>query len=111
MNNNFWQRLVLKNYMKKKELEDTGRILIIDVSFDGTWLTRGHKSHIGAAFIIEIPSGLALDFEVLSNYSRLCSINKKKKDKEFRGMAENSHRKVPPELLRALWCHGGRRSS
>ena len=60
-----------KLYEKEGIVKDTDGILNIDVSFDGTWLTRGHKSHIGAAFVIDIPSGLAVDFEVLSNFCRL----------------------------------------
>lgn len=81
------QQLVAKTYVKKlyeKEgiEKDSDGVLNIDVSFDGTWLTRGHKSNIGATFVIDIPSGLALDFEVLSNFCRPCSINKKKKDKK-----------------------------
>ena len=71
-----------KLYEKEGIVKDTDGILNIDVSFDGTWLTRGHKSHIGAAFVIDIPSGLAVDFEVLSNFCRLCKINKEKRDKK-----------------------------
>lgn len=73
---------VEKLYEKEGIEKDSDGVLNIDVSFDGTWLTRGHKSHIGATFVIDIPSGLALDFEVLSNFCRPCSINKKKKDKK-----------------------------
>lgn len=74
---------VEKIYEKEGIEKDSDGVLNIDVSFDGTWLTRGHKSHIGATFVIDISSGLALEFEVLSNFCRPCSINKKKKDKSF----------------------------
>lgn len=39
-----------------------------DISFDGTWFTRGHKSHIGAAFVMGMYSRMLIDFEVLSNF-------------------------------------------
>lgn len=85
------------------ELEGKGRdsdgILNVDVSFDGTWLTRGHKSHIGASFVMDISTGLVIDSEVLSNFCRLCVVTKKKKSNED---FENWHRsvrwKVPLEL-------------
>jgi hypothetical protein len=48
----------------------------IDVSFDGTWMTRGRRmaSHIGAGFIIELYTGLIVDYVVLSNYCKACAI-------------------------------------
>lgn len=47
-------------------------ILNIDVSFDGTWMTRGHRSKIGVAFVIECYTGTVIDFEVLSSYCHSC---------------------------------------
>lgn len=47
---------------------DSDGLLDINVSFDGTWFTRGHKLHIGAAFVMDIFSGVVLDCEVLSSY-------------------------------------------
>lgn len=72
----------MENVYKKEGIEkDSDGILNINVSFDGTWLTKGHKSHIGAKFVMEINSGMTVDFEILSNFCRACAIMKKKKDK------------------------------
>ncbi|GFU87629.1 uncharacterized protein TNCV_2935511 [Trichonephila clavipes] len=40
----------------------------IDVSesYDGTWQKRGHTSNLGLGTILDVLSGLVLDFEVLS---------------------------------------------
>ncbi|GFW01588.1 uncharacterized protein TNCV_4085031 [Trichonephila clavipes] len=50
---------------------------IIDVSvssYDGTWQKRGHTSNLGLGIIIDILSGLVLDFEVLSKYCHNCVV-------------------------------------
>ncbi|GFT90532.1 uncharacterized protein TNCV_1663791 [Trichonephila clavipes] len=41
-------------------------IIDVNVSYDGTWQKRGHTSNLGLGIIIDILSGLVLDFEVLS---------------------------------------------
>ncbi|GFV63421.1 uncharacterized protein TNCV_4458451 [Trichonephila clavipes] len=38
----------------------------LSVSFVGTWLTRGHTSHIGVECIIDMLTGYVVDFEVMS---------------------------------------------
>ena len=43
-------------------------IIDIAVSFDGTWLTRGFCSLYGIGAVIEVQSGLVIDFVVLSLY-------------------------------------------
>lgn len=53
--------------------------LHIEVSFDGTWMTRGHRSHIGIGFVIEVYTGLIVDFEVICNYCPICKSGKVKK--------------------------------
>jgi hypothetical protein len=46
--------------------------LSIDVSYDGTWMTRGHRSHVGAAFVIDCETGFVIDYEVISNFCEVC---------------------------------------
>lgn len=41
-------------------------------------MTRGHKSRIGVGLVIEVETGIPVDFEVLSNYCPLCTKKKKK---------------------------------
>ena len=43
------------------------------VSFDGSWLTRGHKSKFGFASVIDFTSGYVLDFEILSKHCQECT--------------------------------------
>ncbi|XP_059172207.1 uncharacterized protein LOC131953168 [Physella acuta] len=45
----------------------------IDVSYDGTWQTRGHKSKYGVGCVIENRTGLVVDYEVVSKYCHTCS--------------------------------------
>lgn len=46
--------------------------LEVAVSYDGTWMTRGHRSHVAAAFVMDVERGYVLDFEVLSNFCQEC---------------------------------------
>ena len=55
-------------------LPDEEGILNIAVSFDGTWQRRGHSSHNGVATVIDLLTGLPLDFEVLSNFCLKCKL-------------------------------------
>ena len=48
------------------------------VSFDGTWHKRGFTSNYGVGIVIDVMSGLVLDFEVLSKYCLACSMNDRK---------------------------------
>ncbi|KAA0187431.1 hypothetical protein HAZT_HAZT009259 [Hyalella azteca] len=52
--------------------KEGNEFLDLDVSFDGTWMTRGHKSHIGIGCVIEWNTGFVVDFEVLSNFCQSC---------------------------------------
>ncbi|MPC57327.1 hypothetical protein E2C01_051305 [Portunus trituberculatus] len=45
-------------------------ILDVEVSFDGSCMKLGHKSHIGIGFAIEINTGFLLDMDVLCNYCK-----------------------------------------
>ena len=54
----------------------------ITVSYDGTWQKRGQTSHNGAGVLIDALTGLVLDYEVLSNTCRLCTIKAAQLDDE-----------------------------
>lgn len=66
----------VKRYYKESEGYTGEGLLDIDVSYDGTWMTRGHKSHIGVGFVVECNTGFVLELEVLSNYCIVCSKKK-----------------------------------
>ena len=53
---------------------DADGCLDISVSFDGSWHKRGRTSNNGIATVIDIITGLILDYEVLSKYCHACEI-------------------------------------
>ena len=55
-------------------MPDKDEVLDIPVSFPGLWQKRGHSSHNDVASVIDLLTGFALDFEVLSNYCSKCKI-------------------------------------
>jgi hypothetical protein len=59
-------------YAQQDVTAAVGEPLNVDVSYDGTWMTRGHRSHIGAGFVIDCVTGFTLDFEIISNFCELC---------------------------------------
>ena len=46
--------------------------LEVAVSYDGSWMTGGHRSHVGVGFVMDVEHGFVLDFEVLSNFCQKC---------------------------------------
>ena len=50
----------------------------IAVSYDGSWLTRGRSSQIGVTCVIDLLTGLRVDFHVLSKYCQKCETTGKK---------------------------------
>ncbi|GFX70309.1 uncharacterized protein TNCV_2955291 [Trichonephila clavipes] len=47
-----------------------------DVTFDGTWLTRGHSSQIGVGCAIDLLTGFVMDFEIMSKRCIECEHGK-----------------------------------
>ncbi|GFV91948.1 uncharacterized protein TNCV_2976191 [Trichonephila clavipes] len=62
----------------KNLYENGAEITDLSVSFDGTWLTRGHTSLIGVGCVIDMLTGYVVDFEVMSKVCRHCSVAKNK---------------------------------
>ncbi|GFU36845.1 uncharacterized protein TNCV_3727091 [Trichonephila clavipes] len=62
----------------KNAFENGAEIADLSVSFDGTWLTRGHTSLIGVGCVIDMLTGYVVDFEVMSKVCRHCSVAKNK---------------------------------
>ncbi|KAK3923625.1 hypothetical protein KUF71_002033 [Frankliniella fusca] len=52
------------------------------VSFDGSWHKRGRTSNYGLVAVIEVNTGLVIDYEILSKYCHLCSITAAEMDKD-----------------------------
>lgn len=54
-------------------MPDANGILDVKGSYDGSWMTRGHRSHIGVGCFIDMETGFVLDCEILSNFCLQCS--------------------------------------
>ncbi|GFT25530.1 uncharacterized protein TNCV_3174051 [Trichonephila clavipes] len=52
-------------------------VVDISVSYDGSWLIRGHTSLIDIACVIDILTGYVIDFEVMCKVCRNCSVAKR----------------------------------
>ncbi|GFV36392.1 uncharacterized protein TNCV_2234391 [Trichonephila clavipes] len=61
-------------YIKVDASLKNQEIIDVSVSYDDTWQKRGHTSNLGLGIIIDILSGLVLDFEVLSKYCHNCVV-------------------------------------
>ena len=57
---------------------DGNGILNIGVSFDGSWQKRGYSSHNGMGSVIDLLTGLPIDYEVLSNFCFKCKAAEEK---------------------------------
>ncbi|GFY76923.1 uncharacterized protein TNIN_318041 [Trichonephila inaurata madagascariensis] len=60
---------VRKNVREVYGSKKDNDIVDIGVSYDGSWLTRGHTSNIGVGCIIDLLTGFVIDYEVMS---KLC---------------------------------------
>jgi hypothetical protein len=77
------QAIIVRRVYESVDEDNIDRdVLDIGVSYDGTWQRRGgggHVSNFGIGFVIEIFTGLALDFYVMSKYCFGC-VNAPAKD-------------------------------
>ncbi|GFY36369.1 uncharacterized protein TNCV_3450721 [Trichonephila clavipes] len=67
----------------KSTYQSNSAIIDIYVTFDGTWLTRGHSSQIRVVCVIDLLTGFVMDFEIMSKRCIECEHAKS-------GMGENS---------------------
>ncbi|GFW71444.1 uncharacterized protein TNCV_3459701 [Trichonephila clavipes] len=61
----------------KNVYENGAEIADLSVSFDGTWLTRGHTSLIGVGCVIDMLTGYVVDFEVMSKEECINHVSKR----------------------------------
>lgn len=57
-------------------------VLDIAVSYDGTWHKRGFTSLYGIGVVIDILTGLVIDYQVLSKFCQMCAIASSQLDAE-----------------------------
>ncbi|GFV08512.1 uncharacterized protein TNCV_2937271 [Trichonephila clavipes] len=67
----------------KSAYQSNSAITDVDVTFYGTWLTRGHSSQIGVGCVIELLTGFGMDFEIMPKRCIECKHAKS-------GLGENS---------------------
>lgn len=63
---------VEKAYGEIKNTVEMQKPLDITVSYDGSWQKRGFTSKYSVGCVIEVITGLVIDFEVISKYCRVC---------------------------------------
>ncbi|GFO27487.1 hypothetical protein PoB_005399200 [Plakobranchus ocellatus] len=86
---------IINEAYKNNERDEDG-CMQIAVSFDGSWLTRGHKSMIGIGCVVEVLTGLVLDSHVMSQHCQICATtgeNKRKESPEAYALWLESHNK------------------
>ena len=65
------REIVCQTYEKLYELEPN-QVIDLVCSYDRTWHKRGHTSLYGIGCVIEIRTGLVIDYEILSKYCHMC---------------------------------------
>ncbi len=66
----------------------------IAVSFDGEWHIKGHNSTVDVCFVIDVVTGFALDYIVLSKYCAECELVRNKLDGEQKELWLEAHTSV-----------------
>ena len=66
-------------------------VMNISVSYDGSWLTRGHTSQIGLGCVVDLLTGLVIDAHVMSTYCQVCKNIAALKTEEERKKQEEIH--------------------
>ncbi|KAL7635815.1 UNVERIFIED_CONTAM: hypothetical protein RMT77_013632 [Armadillidium vulgare] len=69
---------IITDYYTSMGKEPEDGLMNIQVSFDGTWLTRGFGSLIGLGFVVEVETGIILDYHILCKYCNICNQHIKK---------------------------------
>ena len=54
-------------------LDDAATVVDLTVSYDGSWVTRVHKSQYGIDCVVEVITGLVIDLQVMSLYCQRCA--------------------------------------
>ncbi|GFY30171.1 uncharacterized protein TNCV_3090791 [Trichonephila clavipes] len=62
----------VQNAYRKLDQNGSNTITDIAVSFDGTWLTRGHTSQIGIGCVVNTLTGYVIDYKIMSKYCPTC---------------------------------------
>ena len=66
-------QIVRHVYKKLDPSIDESGVMDLMVSFDGSWMNRGHSSLYGIRCVVEMVTGLVIDFTILSLYCQSCA--------------------------------------
>ena len=66
-------KVVRRVYQESDPSLDDDSVIDLTVTFDGSWMTRGHTSMYGIGCVIEVHTGLVLDLAVVSLYCQSCA--------------------------------------
>ncbi|KAL8563508.1 hypothetical protein ACOMHN_066175 [Nucella lapillus] len=84
-------------------VSDEDGVLDISISIDGSWQKRGHQSHNGVVTVIDMMTGLVLDFVALSNFCQVCEIGPKPDDEDY----EDWRQKHQSQCQKNINCSAG----
>ncbi|XP_069178518.1 uncharacterized protein [Procambarus clarkii] len=93
------RHIIFNHYREQFDRHSVGGILDIDVSFDGSWHTRGHHSQIGCAFVVEIFTGLVVDYNCFCKKCKML-LNRKQQGKVTQTEFDNKMREHVPDCDR-----------
>nr|XP_045618088.1 uncharacterized protein LOC123770336 [Procambarus clarkii] len=74
------RRIIFDHYREHLDRHPIGGILDIDVSIDASWDTKGHHSQIGTAFVVEIFTGMVVDYNTFCKNCKQCQMFKSRKE-------------------------------
>ena len=87
------QQAIVKSYEEVGVKPDCDGVLEIGVSYDGSWHKRGHSSHTGIGVVIDLLTGLPVDYEVLSSYCLQCQLAPTNDDENLHEWQQNQSSK------------------
>ena len=67
---------VVRRVYRERDPSLPAGVIDLVVSYDGSWMTRGHRSLYGIGCVIDTVTGLVIDFTVLSRYCQWCAHTK-----------------------------------
>ena len=71
---------VREYYMSLDSSLSADSVIDYSVTYDGTWQKRGFTSLYGIGFVIELFTGIIIDYEIISKFCRICSEKEKTMD-------------------------------
>ena len=71
-------QIVRKVYQEFDPSVDESGVIDLTVSYDGSWMKRGRRSSYGIGCVIDVVTGLVIDFGIMSLYCQSCAYASKR---------------------------------